>query len=123
MVVIVEQPYNTTMKQGMPWRRRIRVTDTSTGDPIDISTYTFSMSVKPKAGSATTYIALTSANGRITIVDGPDGVFQLLIDEDDVNDLSFSTASYDLFSIDGSSTPKRLLGGKITLVPRVTEVS
>jgi hypothetical protein len=50
-------------------------------------------------------------------------VFQLLIDEDDVNDLSFSTASYDLFSIDGSSTPKRLLGGKITLVPRVTEVS
>lgn len=67
------KPTNFTLVQGSDFYFYHRIKDSDTGDPIDITDYTFEMKIR-KSYEDDVLITLSEGNGRITRVDNTDGL-------------------------------------------------
>lgn len=87
--------------------------------PVTLAAYTARMHIRRAVESATSLLALTTENGRITIDDTAKTI-TLLIAATDTDDLSFTTAVYDLEMVSSGGVVTQLLKGDVTLVTEVT---
>lgn len=79
------------------------------GAPVDLTGMTASMVIS-RAFNSTPIIELTTGNGRITL-GGSAGTITLHIDAADTSLLTFETALYNLYLVDGSTTIWLVKGG------------
>ncbi len=92
----------------------------STGLPIDITSFTAQMQIRPAAGDATLIIELSTTNSRIT-VNGAAGEFVLHVDAADTESLTAGDYVYDFEYTAPGGAKKRLTEGKFSITEQVTE--
>jgi len=86
--------------------------------PVNLSSATALMQVRPSVGSDTLIVELSTTNGRITL--SSLGVITMHIDADDVALLAPGAYIYDLFITFGDE-PEQVLRGKFHVRSAVTE--
>lgn len=116
--------YNITAKQGSTFSRTVTWTD-SAKKPIAIQGWTARMHVRPDVTSSTITIALTTANGRITL--GADasadtkGQITLLIDAATMANVAAGQYVYDLELVaTGGTEVHSIIEGNFVVKPEVT---
>lgn len=128
------RPTNFDLYQGSTFYFYHRMVDEGSGDPIDITDYTFEMHIKKDYADPTPLITLTEANGRITHEDDADGLILVKITAADTGTLPidldcavgnppFEKWAYDL-EADANVFPPgkfRTLFGTITAYAEVTK--
>lgn len=72
------------------WGKTLTITDTTSGDPIDITDYTFDMDIRDPASGA------SIASPTITITDATGGEISLALTNATLGALSPKRAEYDL---------------------------
>jgi len=107
--------YNIICDQGATLQRQITWKD-SAGAPINLSTYSARMQVRPTTDSTTLTLELTTANGRLTL-GGAAGTIDILV----LASAMTMTGEfvYDLELVTGT-TVTRLLQGYFNVRPEVT---
>ena len=107
--------YNIICDQGATLQRQITWKD-SAGAPINLSTYSARMQVRPTTDSTTVTLELTTANGRLTL-GGAAGTIDILV----LASAMTMTGEfvYDLELVTGT-TVTRLLQGYFNVRPEVT---
>jgi len=107
--------YNIICDQGATLQRQITWKD-SAGAPINLSTYSARMQVRPTTDSTTVTLELTTANGRLTL-GGAAGTIDMLV----LASAMTMTGEfvYDLELVTGT-TVTRLLQGYFNVRPEVT---
>lgn len=114
---------NICIEQGTTWKPALRVTEQTTGSPVDITGWDFRMQIREDDQDGAIIIELTVANGRINILDATDGVFELRIldtETDAFTEAQFEDAVYDLEGIDSLGDVMRLMQGRATLSLNIT---
>jgi len=128
--------YTFTVEQGSTTDFEVQYTDSSS-NPVDLSGYTARMQLRPKLGSNTLYLALSSSlspdgtglnlSGSRQATGYPkplsSGSIGVYISATSSSNLSFSEAVYDLEIASGSSATvhvTRILEGKIRLSKGIT---
>lgn len=94
------------------------------GDPIttpyDITGCDIRMQIRQRRG-ATPLITATTGNGAVSIVDGPAGKLQVTLTATQTNQLAVSRALYDLEVEFPSGDVTRVIQGKVTVSPNITQ--
>ena len=99
--------YDITCEQGATFSRTLTVKD-SNGVVRDLSTYTARMHVRRTTSSASTFLELTTENGRISV--NSSGEIALSITATDTALLT-DGGVYDLEIVDASSNVERVVEG------------
>lgn len=112
---------NLFIEQGTTWRYplALKAGATATSPALNLTGYTAHMQLRSDIGSATAIIALTTANGRITIAPLI-GQVDLVLSATETAALAFDRAVYDLEIISASGEVTRILQGSVTLSKEVT---
>ena len=119
--------YSFTIEQGSTTNFTIVYTD-STGTPIDLTSYSSKMQIRPYVGSPNVIITLSSslnADGTgLNMSNAASGAIGIYIASCTSSQFTFNEAVYDLDIISGSNCPyvNRILEGKVKLSKEVTEV-
>ena len=90
------------------------------GTPVDLTGCTAAAHIRPKAGSSTLTFSFTTENGGITLTDAANGVFQLLMTDEQSKSLGIRKGQWDLEIYWPSGETTRLLMGDVTVSPNVT---
>ena len=110
-------------EQGATLRRRFTLTDTETGDPVDLTDYTARMQIRRSKESSDVVLELTSENGAFSI-DPLIGEVTLEVEADVTSALIAASYVYDLeLVLPDSPDPDdviRLLQGKFRVSREVT---
>ena len=88
--------------------------------PTDISGYTVRMQIRTAISQGTVLCELTTENGRVLILNGPGGKFELLISADVTATFNWKTGVYDLLVTSTIGEVTRLVEGSVTVSPSVT---
>jgi hypothetical protein len=108
--------YNLVCNQGATFNLQFTV---KTGDTAwNLTGYTATMTVKPFAGSTTTTVLATNANGRIAL-GGAAGTVNVTLSAATTAAITSGKYDYD-FVLDSGSTVTRLLEGKFVVTAGVT---
>jgi hypothetical protein len=106
------------LEQGSQFKRQLTFKESETGPAIDITGYTFQMQVRKRVGDPLV-IEASTANGKITNTDEPNGVFEIDISSADTESLAAGTYKYDLeYTVSGETN--RLLEGDFEVTAQVT---
>ena len=105
--------YNLTCKQGTTFNLRFVVKNDST--PWNLTNYSATMTVRPFAGSSTTTVVASTANGRITL-EPTNGRIIVTIPSTVTAKFSVSRHEYDLI-LDSGSVVTGVLEGKFVVTP------
>lgn len=113
-----------SIRTGSTWRKRLTIKKSDgSGDPEDISNWTFQMMVRKTPSSDTVIIELSTANTRIAFeTDGTDGKINLLLSEAETAALLAEAGEnvYDIkYQISGGDK-KDLFEGKIEILASPT---
>lgn len=114
---------NICIEQGATWKPALRMTEQETGDPIDITSWTFHMQIREMDQDGTVIVDMTTANGRINILDAPNGLFELRLTDTETNAFTeeqFEEAVYDLEGTDTLLDVMRIMQGQATLSLNIT---
>lgn len=108
------------MEQGATFERNLYYKD-SNGNPVDVTSYTAAMHVRKHKGSGVALLTLTSSAGYI-VLSGEAGHIEIHIPANEMDDLDFVWAYYDLelYPEGDTSQAFRLLEGRISLSKEVT---
>lgn len=87
--------------------------------PVNLTGYTAFLQMRV-APEATILLELSTANGRITL-GGTLGTITLSLTDEETRAITFSSASYDLLMEDAQGRRKRLVEGKVTVSPHITQ--
>ena len=110
--------YDWTIEQGSTWVKTLTITDTDSGDPRDLTGYTARMTIRREKSQEAVVLALTEANGRVSLTE-LSGIVTLAISAADTADLSFGGGVYDV-ELESGGIVERILEGKIGLSREVT---
>ena len=113
---------NLTIYQGSTYVKPFQwKSGTTTLTPVDISTCTMRMDIRKKITDPTEVLELTTENGRLVIVDGALGKFEIRLSAADTATFNFTQAVYDIEVVYPSEDPVvRVLEGSIKVIPEVT---
>lgn len=114
-------PLNLVIERYATFKVQLQV-KTQAGEstvPEDITGYVPRMQVRATPDANEVLLDLTTANGRITVVDAPTGMLRLSIAAADTANLSWTAGVYDLVLVAGEEI-RRLLQGEVTVSPGVT---
>jgi hypothetical protein len=90
------------------------------GVAIDITSYTFKAQFRDNATDEEALLELTTANGGITVLDGPAGRMRFIITAVQSADLPEGRIVFDVLRLNGSPAPTWLFGGTIRVKQPVT---
>lgn len=107
--------YNLVCPQATTFEFQYQIA--TNGTPWNLTNYTITMTVRPFAGSNTTTLLATVANGRLS-VDGPNGIVTVTIPAGATN-ISPNTYVYDMVFNSGSVIT-RVLEGQFIVTAGVT---
>lgn len=107
--------YNLTCEQATTFNFQFQIKDDST--PWDLNGYTATMTVRPFAGSTTTTLLATTANGKI-VLDADNGRATVTFSSTETNIVA-NRYVYD-FVLDSGSVVTRLLEGKFIVTAGIT---
>jgi FtsP/CotA-like multicopper oxidase with cupredoxin domain len=93
--------------------------DPATTTPNDLTGATAAMQIRDKQGG-TIYVDATDANGKI-VLGGVAGTIAIELDDADTNAILVKTAVYDLEVTLASGVTYRLLQGRVTVSPNITQ--
>ena len=109
---------NLTIEQGATFTRYYQYCDEDTVG-VDISDYIIRMKIRKFPASTTELLSCTESNYISKTADSTSGWFQIVIPATITDDLSFSTAVYDI-ELQTGTTVYRIVKGKIVLDREVT---
>jgi len=78
--------------------------------PVDITGWAFRSQIRDKNSDKAVMIELTTENGGIVIIDGPNGKFEIVIAATQNEDFSLGNVVGDVFRMNGIYGPERLFG-------------
>lgn len=110
--------HNFEIEQGETWERTVTIEDEDSGDPWNLTGYTARMKIKDRY-TGEEYEELTSVAGDIVIT-ALTGILTITITAIATAAYTFTDAIYDLELVSGVTVTK-VLKGKITLMPEVTD--
>ena len=120
--------YSFTLEQGSTFQRQLTYQD-SNGVPIDLTSYSARMQIRPSPGSVTLYLTLSSSlmpdgtglnmNGLNGTNPTTSGTIGIVISAATSSLLTFDEAAYDLEIYSGSYA-SRIIEGKVKLSKEVT---
>jgi hypothetical protein len=120
--------YSFTVEQGSTFERQLTYQD-SNGVPIDLTSYSARMQIRPSPGSPTLYLTLSSSlrpdgtglnmNGLTGVNPTTSGTIGIVISAATSSLLTFDEAAYDL-EIYSASYASRIIEGKVKLSKEVT---
>lgn len=120
--------YSFTVEQGSTFERQLTYQD-SNGVPIDLTSYSARMQIRPSPGSATLYLTLSSSlqpdgtglnmNGLTGVNPTTSGTIGIVISAATSSLLTFDEAAYDL-EIYSASYASRIIEGRVKLSKEVT---
>jgi hypothetical protein len=120
--------YSFTVEQGSTFERQLTYQD-SNGVPIDLTSYSARMQIRPSPGSATLYLTLSSSlqpdgtglnmNGLTGVNLTTSGTIGIVISAATSSLLTFDEAAYDL-EIYSASYASRIIEGRVKLSKEVT---
>lgn len=84
------------------------------GTPIDLTGYTMVMGIRRLAEDVTEEMELTTENGGLTIIDPPNGVFTVMITQDQLVHLPLGDFEHSLIIIAGARR-SRVWSGALTI--------
>jgi hypothetical protein len=87
--------------------------------PLDLTSYTGTMTVRPFVGASTTTVVASTANGRM-VIDGPNGRVTVTLSAAITGAIPAARYAYDLV-LDSGSTIIRYLEGKFIVTGAVTQ--
>jgi len=116
--------YNISVEQGDTWTlslvyRAPNNDDGSPGDPFDLTGCVAAMQIRTAVGATPPLVSLTETSG-ITL-GTTDGSISIIITEAQTNLITTTRAKYDLHLTFPDGTTRRLLEGKVTITPSITE--
>lgn len=93
------------------------------GVPVNISGWSVEMMLKTSFADVTPLLTLTTANGGLVIVDGPNGRLQVTLTQAQTSALSLGRVRFDAIRTDnGVPGPTYLFGGSFKVLQPVTRV-
>lgn len=92
-----------TMFRGLPFDYNVTLRDKDQV-PIDITGADGIMKIRETLDSDTVLAEISTANGRMTITDGPNGVFNILLDALTTGTIQPDTAGFDISLTVGTQT-------------------
>ncbi len=111
--------HDFTIEQGTTFTRNVQWKDSS-GNPVDLTSYTAAMKIRESYDSGSALVSLTSGGGDITIT-AVTGTLTITISATATAALDFDRGVYDLELDDGSGVKTRLLEGHVTLAKEATK--
>jgi len=113
--------HNFLCNQGATFRRTLTWTD-SARNPIDLTSYTARMQVRPSVDSSNVVIELTTANTRITLGNTATtkGQVNLLLPANTTSTLIAGQYVYDLELVSAGGEVTRLVEGNFVVKAEVT---
>lgn len=114
----IADSYEFTVDQGATINTLITWLDQD-GEPIDLTTFTARMQVRPDYDSDSILLDLTTENGMITL-GGLSGTITLNVPATDMEAIAYGQYVYDLEMVNGSEVT-RLLMGTFNIRPEVTK--
>src|SRR5262245_51497079 len=97
--------------QGTIYTRTFVFKDAETGDPLDISTWTFESTLRDRVDTAE-LLTLTTANGGWTVTDGGNGIAEMALTAEQTADLPVARLVFDVLRTDPDPGPVWLFSGK-----------
>lgn len=110
--------YDFYIEQGATFNQPLVWKD-SAGVAVNVTGYTARMQIRKTVSSSDVILALTTANGRIT-VGGSNGLITLLVSATDTAALTTFCGVYDLEVISPTGVVTRLLEGQVEISKEVT---
>ena len=110
--------YDLVIEQGATLNKSFVWKD-STGTPINLTSYTARMQIRPSVGSSEVLLELTTLNGRITIT-GSEGKIQLNVSAADTAAITWQRGKSDLELVSAPGVVTRLLSGDVEISKEVT---
>lgn len=110
-IEIEQGPYFSVV---LTWKNK------ATGVPNNLTGYTARMHIRESRSSKTALHVMTTENGGI-VLGGVAGTIELIIPDATTEKFVWESAFYDLEMVDGTGKPKRLLSGKVWMIPEVTK--
>jgi hypothetical protein len=120
--------YSFTLEQGSTFQRQLTYQD-SNGVPIDLTSYSARMQIRPSPGSPTLYLTLSSSlmpdgtglnmNGLTGVNPTTSGTIGIVVSAATSSLLTFDEAAYDLEIYSGSYA-SRIIEGRVKLSKEVT---
>lgn len=101
-----------TIYRGAHYSVTLTLKSNVSGLPIDITGWTFRSQIRDAASDQDYMIELTSANGGVNVIGGPDGQLEIVITADQNANFSLGTVVGDMFRTDAVPGPIRLFGFK-----------
>lgn len=83
-----------------------RITDRSTGQPVDISTWQFESNLKDETD--TTVLAMSTGGGHFTVIDGPNGEFRFALTVAQTQALEAGPVTGAIYRTDATEGRKRI---------------
>ena len=109
--------FNLVCDQATTFNFQFQILNNQT--PIDLTSYTGTMTVRPFVGASTTTVVASTANGRM-VIDGPNGRVTVTLSATITGDIPAARYAYDLV-LDSGSTVIRYLEGKFIVTGAVTQ--
>jgi hypothetical protein len=106
--------------KGSTYRKSLQWIVSSTNTPMDITACTIKMQIRPYLGSNDVLLELSTVNGRVLIVDGLLGKWQIYLTPAETLALDFVKAVYDLDITFPSTEVHTPIQGDVTLIKQVT---
>lgn len=95
--------------------RRVFNYQTVDGAPIDVTGATFYMMLRFQAADATAEFELTTENGRIVVLDAPNGQFELIVLQADLEQLAAAAYQQSLIMSTSGGALTRIWSGTFTV--------
>jgi hypothetical protein len=109
--------FNLVCDQATTFNFQFQILNNQT--PIDLTSYTGTMTVRPFVGASTTTVVASTANGRM-VIDGSNGRVTVTLSAAITGDIPAARYAYDLV-LDSGSTIIRYLEGKFIVTGAVTQ--
>lgn len=107
-----------TIYTNAAWREQVKLR-VGRDVPYPLNGVTLAMQIRAKPETTTVVAELTSANGRITVIDAADGHFELYLPKSVTQSIAPGIYVFDVLRTDGAE-PVFLFGGRIQVAKGVT---
>lgn len=110
--------YDITVDQGASWSLLLRWEDDD-GNPIDLTSYSAKMQIRPYYNSPVVVATLSTINGGI-VIDGDAGEVTAQLSASETGGMTVLEGVYDMELTSPTGMITRIISGKYTLSPEVT---
>lgn len=111
---------NLTIYQGSTFKKVIKLTTPSTGEPVNLTDVIVRMQVRQSIADTVVLLEFTATEQRATVTNAEAGEITLLLSAIKTAEITFVTGVYDLEIQFLDGTVYRILQGTIKVSPEVT---